>query len=275
MGKRAGKRKAPLVGLGAVGTSLKAARRVTSEFHRAERALEAARRGGDRGGAAAAREQLDALGGRQAYQEASILTTAKHRTAKFVFAALTRHGLRPGAGEPPLPLLEVGAVNTQLVSVPWLETRAIDLRSQHPRIEQRDFFDLEPRREFGAVVSAMVLNCVPTPTARGEMLQRCRGHLREGGILFAMVPLRCLTCSRFCTWALFRQLVECCGFEVLETKESPKVAFLCARRVERTEPAAVPPARLRAPVRAVVPGATARTHSDEFAVCLPDGKPAW
>ena len=46
---------------------------------------------------------------RAAYQEASALTTARHRTAKFVFAALTRHGLRPARGEPPLPLLEARA----------------------------------------------------------------------------------------------------------------------------------------------------------------------
>ena len=119
---------------------------------------------------------------RAAYQEASALTTARHRTAKFVFAALTRHGLRPAKGQPPLPLLEaraptaqapalrsraalahrcaahasqVGAVNTQLLSVPWLATRAIDLRSTHPRIEQLDFFALAPAAQFGAVVCAM------------------------------------------------------------------------------------------------------------------------
>jgi hypothetical protein len=49
----------------------------------------------------------------------------------------------------------VGAVNTQLLSMPWLAVRAIDLRSTHPRIEQRDFFDVVPAAEFGAVVCSM------------------------------------------------------------------------------------------------------------------------
>ena len=103
---------------------------------------------------------------RAAYQEASALTTSRHRTAKYVFALLTRHGLRPGRGEPPLPLLEVGAVNTQLLSVPWLAVRAIDLRSTHPRIEQRDFFTLSPAAEFGAVVCSMA-----------RLAQRMRGEV--------------------------------------------------------------------------------------------------
>jgi 25S rRNA (adenine2142-N1)-methyltransferase len=74
------------------------------------------------------RRELDGLGGRQAYQEASVLTTTRHRTCKWVFAMITRLGLRPGKQSPPLRLLEVGAVNTQLMSVPWLAVRAIDIQ---------------------------------------------------------------------------------------------------------------------------------------------------
>ena len=155
--------------------SLRRARAVTSSFHRLSHELQEATAAGRRADAARLAQELEQLGGRAAYQEASALTTARHRTAKFVFAALTRHGLRPAAGQPPLPLLEarapgdtvpqrcahaalapqVGAVNTQLLSVPWLATRAIDLRSTHPRIEQLDFFALQPAAQFGAVVCAM------------------------------------------------------------------------------------------------------------------------
>jgi hypothetical protein len=130
-----------------------------------------------------------------------------------VFSSLTRHGLRPAAGAPPLPLLEVGAVNTQLLSVPWLAVRAIDLRSSHPRIEERDFFDLAPAAAFGAVVSSMVLNCVPDAASRGAMLRGMRAHLREGGMLFVMLPLRCVTHSRFTTRASFADALAAAGFE--------------------------------------------------------------
>ena len=191
---RGTKRKKPLVPPPMA--SLRRARAVTSSFHRLSQELQEASAAGRRADAARLSHELEQLGGcaaatalsadwlradvgatrrRAAYQEASALTTARHRTAKFVFSSLTRHGLRPARGEPPLPLLEarapllraarppltprsprqVGAVNTQLLSVPWLATRAIDLRSTHPRIEQLDFFALEPAAQYGAVVCAM------------------------------------------------------------------------------------------------------------------------
>jgi 25S rRNA (adenine2142-N1)-methyltransferase len=62
-------------------------------------------------------------------------------------------------GAPPMPVLEVGAINTRLLSIPWLAVRAIDLRSAHPSIETADFFDLPQRAEYAAVVSSMV-RCV-------------------------------------------------------------------------------------------------------------------
>ena len=64
------------------------------------------------------RRELDDLGGRQAYQEASVLTTtpAPHVQVGFRYD----HKARAKAGQaiPPERLLEVGAVNTQLMSVP-------------------------------------------------------------------------------------------------------------------------------------------------------------
>ena len=111
--------------------SLRRARAVTSSFHRLSAELAEASAAGRRSDAACLSQELEQLGGcapvsprraskrrtecaatrrRAAYQEASALTTARHRTAKFVFAALTRHGLRPARGEPPLPLLEARAL---------------------------------------------------------------------------------------------------------------------------------------------------------------------
>jgi hypothetical protein len=57
---------------------------------------------------------------------------------------------------PPLRVLEVGAINPQLSRCPWLDVRAIDIRSQHPLIEEVDLFDLPPRQEYDVVVSSMV-----------------------------------------------------------------------------------------------------------------------
>ena len=153
---------------------------MTSEFHRIQRELDVVA-GDSRDGTPSARaradrqrleRQLDSLGGRQAYQEASVLTTARHRTCKWVFAVLTKLGMRPRKNQSPLRVLEIGAVNTQLLSVPWLDVRAIDIKSQHPRIEQVDFFDVPPNADKDVVVCAMVLEL------RGEA-RRARAHARR------------------------------------------------------------------------------------------------
>lgn len=183
--------------------SLKRAREVTSAFHAATRRLDEAVAKGDAEGAAAARRAVEAAGGREAYQAASAAATARHKVAsRFVWSHLTRLGFREkesnkdsdgGRGRRLPRLLEIGAINTQLLSTPWLEVRSVDLRAparaaavgpQRRKIEAIDFFDVErlPQRgEFDAVVCSMVLNCLTTPAQRGEMLRGIRRHLRFDG----------------------------------------------------------------------------------------------
>ena len=221
--------------------SLKRARRVTSEFHRIHREMEVTAKASNNessaGAAATARvkkqkleRELHELGGRQAYQEASVLTTTRHRTCKWIFAIITKLGLRPTKNQSPLKLLEVGAVNTQLLSVPWLAVRAIDIKAQHPRIEQIDFFDVTPACCYNAVVLSMVLNCVSTALKRGRMLALVRDHLLPGGHLFLMIPRRCIENSPYCSFSTISDALSVVGLKVVETKLSPKVAFFCAQK---------------------------------------------
>ena len=220
--------------------SLKRARQVTSEFHRIQRKLDNAgncsadgfeRHSKVHPGRDELKRRLNQIGGRQAYQEASVLTTTRHRPCKWVFSVLTKQGLRPKRSQPALRLLEVGAVNTQFLSVPWLDVRAIDIKSQHPRIEQIDFFSMEPESSYDAVVLSMVLNCVPSPRKRGQMLALVRKHLLPGGQLFLMIPRRCIEASRFCTSGVLIEALSLLCMRVVETKLSPKIAFFCAEKM--------------------------------------------
>ena len=54
-------------------------------------------------------------------------------------------------------LLEVGAVNTQLLSCRWLDVTPIDLRSQHPKIAQIDFLQFANPVEDGPYVCLLLL----------------------------------------------------------------------------------------------------------------------
>jgi len=183
---------------------------------------------------------IESMGGLARYQAASVAATAAFRTSKFVFQQLEKLGLRHRKGCEKVPGLEIGAINTQLCTCPWLNVRSIDINSQDRRIEQLDFFDVplpgfvdaeagtasKPARRLGFIVNAMVINCVPSSILRGEMLARCREHLVPGGLMFLMLPKRCLDASPFMSRSLFDRALACSGFrKILVQRETPKIAM--------------------------------------------------
>jgi len=91
-------------------------------------------------------------------------------------------------------VLEVGAINTQLLDCKSLDVRALDLNSRNPRIEQTNFLDCNctAAQKYDAIVCSMVLNCVPDAPKRGKMLRTMRAHLKEGGLAFIVLPRTCL-----------------------------------------------------------------------------------
>ena len=68
---------------------------------------------------------------------------------------LEQLGKKPAKGVK-LKTLEVGAINLQLSSCPWLDVLAIDINSQHPQIQEIDFFDILPEFKYDVVVCSMV-----------------------------------------------------------------------------------------------------------------------
>ncbi|CAM9629606.1 unnamed protein product [Discosporangium mesarthrocarpum] len=148
--------------------SRKRARKIVTSFHKLAREIDEeemrisssskdVKVGGRNDVSRLARLRLELEANRQEYQSASLLSVGFHNTSKWVTRELTKLGLRPGKGSPPLKVLEVrdtvGAINTRLLDVPWLDVRAIDLKSQHARIEERDFFSLRPAAEYDVVAS--------------------------------------------------------------------------------------------------------------------------
>jgi 25S rRNA (adenine2142-N1)-methyltransferase len=146
-------------------TSQRAAREITSQFHLvtreldvAKQALADARSKKDKGSPSEAgisiadaqanvlklTEKLESIGGRERYQQASVLLTDKNKSSsKWVFSTLTKLGLRPKSGETRPKTLEIGAINTQILSCPWLDVTSIDIEARAARIIEQDFFELE------------------------------------------------------------------------------------------------------------------------------------
>jgi len=114
------------------------------------------------------------------------------------------------------------------------KVRAIDLHAIHEGIEEADFNRIPvARREdqrYDVIVCSMVLNCLTTPSQRGEMIARLYHFLRPGGCCFITIPKSCLTLSPYMDRGLFKRVLEAVGLELVETKESPKVSFYVCQR---------------------------------------------
>jgi 25S rRNA (adenine2142-N1)-methyltransferase len=181
------------------------------------------------------------------YQRASQVSTKYHSTSRWVLSSLSRLTSKDRQNDK-FRVLEVGAINTELLEAASvgklknghldLTVRAIDLHSMHQGIEQVDFFQLDrPTELYDAIVCSMVLNCVADPGQRGVMLCRCFRFLRPaGGLLFVTIPKSCLTLSPFINHDKFLEALRLVGFDVIETKESPKVSFfICQRQSTQDE----------------------------------------
>lgn len=207
--------------------SRRIARQVTSSYHAIRNEMEAL---GDKDKKRHAElsSQLVALGGTDAYQQASVTSTAHFKTSRWVLAMVAKHCSPRPKGQK-LDVLEVGAINTQLFSASHLNVRAIDVNSQHPRIEEIDFFDILPTQSYDCVVSSMVVNCVTRAGGRGDMLARLAGHLRdETSLLLLALPTRCVNSPLLGSEAL-ALLLRGLGLLVLETRLTPKVTFFTLR----------------------------------------------
>jgi len=215
---------APIGGKGL--KSRRVARVVTSKYHAIRNEMQSC--GDNKERMAELEKELEAIGGTDKYQQASIVSTSHFKTSRWVVKMIEQHLGRSSAK---IRVLEVGAINIQLHSVAWLDVRSIDVNSQHPLIEELDFFDLPPEQAFDVVVCSMVVNCVTEAAKRGEMLARLRGHLRsEESLLLLVLPSRCIE-SKHCGAARFESLLGGLGFGFqAPLKTTPRLFFYTLRR---------------------------------------------
>eukprot|EP01104_Vermistella_antarctica_P016405 TRINITY_DN5574_c0_g1_i1.p1 TRINITY_DN5574_c0_g1~~TRINITY_DN5574_c0_g1_i1.p1 ORF type:complete len:331 (+),score=80.28 TRINITY_DN5574_c0_g1_i1:376-1368(+) len=193
-------------------------------------------------------KSIDELGGLEAYQDASILSTSLYRTSRWVFQMLHAHNLRPSKGQAPLVTVEIGAINTQLLSSPFLDVTAIDVMSRHPKIKQLDYFEMPFEQLFDVVVCSLVINCVTPASKRGEMLLRVHRHLKPGGHFFLVIPRTCLNLSQFMTRdRLLKSVMLKLGFKLIASKDSPKLSHFLFERTDdvTTHPAPYLPSIVR------------------------------
>ncbi|ANZ77887.1 BA75_04587T0 [Komagataella pastoris] len=174
-------------------------------------------------------------GGLDAYQVASTQGQNGKRggdSSKYLIKWLSelelfsKVGIKPNA-------LEIGCLSSQnLISTSKVfeEVVRIDLQSQESKILKQDFMQRPlPKNDtekFNLISCSLVLNFVPTASDRGQMLKRVTTFLKEThSYFFLVLPLPCITNSRYCTQEHVAKLMSSLGFQELKFYQAQKIAY--------------------------------------------------
>ncbi|PWZ03205.1 hypothetical protein BCV70DRAFT_197437 [Testicularia cyperi] len=174
---------------------------------------------------------LDTLGGLAQYQAWSLTGSAKggHTpTSKWCVEALNSV-YEHDRSKPKFKVLDVGAITgTAYDKYRWIEPTYIDLHPQGDKVQQYSFFDFPqpetPESRFDMVALSLVINFVGDVRKRSEMLLHSHKYLVEEGFLFLVLPLPCLTNSRYMNQTHLRSLIDSIGFNVLKQSDSAKLS---------------------------------------------------
>ncbi|KAK5941926.1 25S rRNA (adenine2142-N1)-methyltransferase [Knufia obscura] len=236
--------------------SSRATRSLINKHHQLQKARATASAAGDHELVQDLDEQLQNLGGLQAYQAASLTGQDRDRggdSSEKLVEWLRKYDLVGSSRTTQnLRVLEVGALSSKnaisgMIGKGVEVVKRIDLHSQEPAvIEEADFMTFPvPGRDgdkYDILSLSLVLNFVPDVAQRGEMLRRTtmflRPHTTNSGqgastrdsaalpSLFVVLPLPCLTNSRYMTHDHFVSIMESLGYELREHHESQKLSYM-------------------------------------------------
>ncbi|EME43395.1 hypothetical protein DOTSEDRAFT_63630 [Dothistroma septosporum NZE10] len=226
--------------------SSKATQKTIVTFHQLNRDLERARASGDQAQIKRFQQQIDAIGGIKAYQQASIQGQAVDRGGDS--STILLKWLEPVREEllkasPKMKMLEIGALSTRNACSRSgvFDVTHIDLNSQGPGIEQQDFMarplPAGADDKLDVVSLSLVLNFVPDAKVRGEMLRRTTTFLQHrissssneiGKVmpsLFLVLPAPCVTNSRYFDDHQLGRIMGSLGYALMHRKETAKLVY--------------------------------------------------
>jgi len=230
--------------------SSKATRTVIRTHHTLEKRRATALANGDGDAVTELSRQINARGGLQTYQSASLTGQGGDRGGDS--SRILMDWIEPilpavkstKEAETSLRMLEIGALSaSNACSQSGLfKMERIDLHSQAKEIMQQDFMErpipTDDLGKFDIISLSLVLNFVPDPVGRGLMLEHTLKFLRDpvsyetkGSIaeffpsLFLVLPASCVTNSRYMDEAKLEAMMESLGYLKVEKKLSSKLAY--------------------------------------------------
>jgi len=182
-------------------------------------------------------KQIEDLGGLETYQKVSVRGQSGERgggSEKIFINWLQeqRKQNRTSTEKSSIRLLEVGALKSDnyASAASWIDCKPIDLHSRHPLIEEQDFLKMDAeknRKLWNAISLSLVVNFIPNAHDRGKMLSLAHGFLSDSGYLFLVLPLPCITNSRYLDFDRLNSMMTILGFSLLKErwKTGGKMAY--------------------------------------------------
>ncbi|KAL8870323.1 MAG: hypothetical protein Q9174_003605 [Haloplaca sp. 1 TL-2023] len=228
--------------------SSQATRSLIRKHHTLQKQLQTAIAQGDGNSIEDLQTQLEASGGLKKYQEASIQGQSSERGGDSSKVLVEWINEMHQLGQSKLRMLEVGAlkVDNACSRSEVFDMTRIDLHSQHPDIETRDFMEMpvpSPKNiaaeGFHVVSLSLVVNYVGDAVERGNMLRRVGDFLkpRQGmhrkdeamnsvlPALFLVLPAPCVTNSRYLNEDRLEEILVALGYVKVQRKLSKKLIY--------------------------------------------------
>ncbi|KAL3458028.1 putative methyltransferase-domain-containing protein [Aspergillus heterothallicus] len=188
--------------------------------------------------------QIQANGGLESYQLASKIGQSSARggdSSKLLVDWISPQLAALKTTSSKLRVLEVGALSTKNACSrnENLDVTRIDLNSQESGILKQDFMErpipFGDEDRFHLISLSLVLNYVPDPVDRGEMLKRCVAFLTKSPLantstslapsLFLVLPAPCVVNSRYLTEQRLQEILSSIGFSLAKNKQTSKLIY--------------------------------------------------
>jgi 25S rRNA (adenine2142-N1)-methyltransferase len=138
-----------------------------------------------------------------------------------------------------LRLLDVGALSgTAYAKFPWISPCYIDLNPQNDNVIKSDFFSFpvpsEDEEKYDCVSLSLVANFEGDLVRRGEMLIHAHSYLGPRGWMYLVLPLACVSNSRYLDHDHLRRILDACGWSIVTQSDSKRLTrWLCQRKQPR------------------------------------------
>lgn len=165
--------------------------------------------------------EMDELGGLSIYQQASLHGAKLHDSSKW----LIRNLIQFKKVSSPFHLLDIGALTLAYDGINWIRASYIDLHPQLPSIQRADFFEFQSSSHFDVICLSLVLNFVGSAQLRGKMICKAHEMLNDGGYLYIVLPIHCISNSILINNFSFVKMMQTHNFTLTSFHQSNRLIF--------------------------------------------------